>query len=94
MTKVMINGLVWLCVVIVLEWHTKKVVGYYAGLQAKARHWLNALNKAVDRQFAHCVRGYGQKLMADNGCQPTSLAFMKPCRVLGITQAFTNDNNL
>ena len=31
--------------------------------------------------------------MSDNGCQPTSLAFMKACSTLGIRQAFTSYNN-
>jgi putative transposase len=31
--------------------------------------------------------------MRDNGCQPTSLAFMEACSPLEIHQAFTRDNN-
>ena len=31
--------------------------------------------------------------MRDNGCQPTSVAFIKTCATLGITQAFTSSNN-
>lgn len=31
--------------------------------------------------------------MSDNGCQPTSVAFMKACATLGITQTFTSYNN-
>ena len=31
--------------------------------------------------------------MADNGCQPTSLAFMRACAALGIRQAFTSYSN-
>jgi transposase InsO family protein len=31
--------------------------------------------------------------MADNGCQPTSLAFMRPCAGLGVRQAFTGYSN-
>jgi transposase InsO family protein len=31
--------------------------------------------------------------MSDDGCQPTSVAFMKTCATLGITQAFTSENN-
>jgi hypothetical protein len=32
-------------------------------------------------------------LMGDNGCQPTSTAFMQACATLGIHQAFTRDTN-
>lgn len=93
MTKVMINGFGWIYVVVVLDWRTKKVVGHYAGPQAKTEHWLMALERAVDHQFPHGVRGGGLHLMSDNGCQPTALSFMKACRTMGIQQAFTTYNN-
>jgi hypothetical protein len=50
MIKVMIERFGWIYVVMVIDWHTKKVVGHYAGLQSKAWHWLIALNLAVNRQ--------------------------------------------
>ena len=78
---------------VVLDWHTKKVVGHYAGLQARAWHWLVALNRATNRQFPDGVRDRALNLMADNGCQPTSLAFMRACAAMGIRQAFTSYNN-
>ena len=31
--------------------------------------------------------------MSDNGCQPTSVAFLRTCGQLGIAQAFTSYNN-
>ncbi|QJT10340.1 IS3 family transposase [Oceanidesulfovibrio marinus] len=93
MTKVMIDGFGWMYVVIVLDWRTKKVVGHYAGAQARTEHWLAALDQAVNRQFPEGVRGGGLHLMSDNGSQPTSLSFMKTCHCLGITQAFTAYNN-
>jgi transposase InsO family protein len=93
MTKVMIGGFGWIYVVVVLDWRTKKVVGHYAGEQAKAEHWLAALDQAVNKQFPRGVRGQGLQLMADNGSQPTSVSFMKACRVMGIRQAFTSYNN-
>jgi hypothetical protein len=69
------------------------VVGHYAGLQARAWHWLVALNRAVNYQFPHGIEGQRLSLMADNGCQPTSLAFMRACAALGIRQAFTSYSN-
>jgi putative transposase len=93
MTKVMIEGFGWVYVVVVLDWHSKKVVGHYAGLQARAWHWLVALNRAANRQFPGGIAGQGVNLMADNGCQPTSLAFMRACAAMGIKQAFTSYNN-
>ena len=93
MTKVMIEGFGWVYLVVVLDWHTKKVVGHYAGLQARAWHWLVALNRAVNRQFPDGVSDQGLNLMADNGCQPTALAFLRACAAMGIRQAFTSYNN-
>jgi putative transposase len=93
MTKVMIEGFGWVYLVVVLDWHTKKVVGHYAGLQARAWHWLVALNRAVNRQFPDGVRDWALNLMADNGCQPTSLAFLRACAAMGIRQAFTSYSN-
>jgi putative transposase len=93
MTKVMIEGFGWVHLVVVLDGHSKKVVGHYAGLQARAWHWLVALNRAVNRQFPHGIEGQGLNLMADNGCQPSSLTFLRACAALGIRQAFTSYNN-
>jgi putative transposase len=93
MTKVMIEGFGWVYLVVVLDWHSKKVVGHYAGLQARAWHWLVALNRAVNRQFPDGVRDRAPNLMADNGCQPTSLAFMRACAAMAIRQAFTSYSN-
>jgi putative transposase len=54
---------------------------------------LVALNRAVNRQFPDGVRDRALNLMADNGCQPTSLAFMRACAAMGIRQAFTSYSN-
>ncbi len=51
------------------------------------------MDQAVNRQFPQGVQGLGLSLMSDNGCQPTSVAFLKTCATLGITQAFTSYNN-
>jgi putative transposase len=93
MTKVMVAGFGWVYIVVVLDWYTKKVVGHYAGVPCTAKHWLAALDMAVNQQCPEGARGMGVALMRDNGCQPTSLAFMEACRSLEIHQAFTRDNN-
>ena len=93
MTKVLVDSFGWVYVVIVLDWYTKKIVGYYASIQSKAVHWLAALNMAVNRQFPEGARGHNIHLMSDNGCQPTSLLFMESCRAMGVEQAFTSYNN-
>jgi putative transposase len=93
MTKVMVAGFGWISIVVVLDWYTKKIVGYYAGVPCAAKHWLAALHMAVNQQFPDGARGKGLSLMSDDGCQPTSLAFMEACSTLEIHQAFTRDHN-
>jgi putative transposase len=93
MTKVLVEGVGWVYIVIVLDWYTKAVVGHSAGLRCTAIQWLEALDMAVNGQFPQGVRGQGVSLMSDNGCQPTSTAFMQACATLEIQQAFTSYNN-
>jgi len=92
MTKVM-SKTGWVYVVIVLDWYTKKIVGHYSGRQARTKEWLEALNKALNREYPQGVRGNKLKLISDNGSQPTSLSFMKACSTLDIKQIFTSYNN-
>jgi len=92
MTKVMTES-GWVYVVIVLDWYTKKIVGHYSGRQARTADWLEALERALKREFPGGVRGNGLKLMSDNGSQPTSLSFMKACSNLEVEQVFTSYNN-
>jgi len=93
MSKVMVAGFGWMYIVVVLDWYTKKIVGYYSGMQCRSRHWLEALDEAVNREFPGGVKGSKLSLMSDNGSQPTSLVFMKACREMGIKQAFTSYGN-
>jgi putative transposase len=93
MTKVLVEGVGWIYIVVVLDWYTQMLVGDYAGMQGKSQHWLAALEMAVNQQFPTGVRGQGLALMSDNGCQPTATAFMRACGLLGIQQALTSDNN-
>ena len=93
MTKVLVESFGWVYVVVVLDWYTKKFVGYHIGLQATTQHWLAALDMAVNRQFPTGIEGHPLHLMSDNGCQPTSVRFLATCGQLGITQAFTSYNN-
>jgi putative transposase len=72
MTNVMVEGCGWVSIVLVLDWYTKKIVGDDAGMPCTARHWVEALERAVNRQFPDGARGKGLSLMSDHGCQPTS----------------------
>lgn len=92
MTKVMTDS-GWVYIVIVLDWYSKKVVGHYSGSQATSGHWLDALERGLNRQFPDGVRGHDLHLMSDNGSQPTSLRFIEACSSLKVEQAFTSYNN-
>jgi putative transposase len=93
MTKVLVEGVGWVYIGIVLDWYTKKIVGFQAGLRCTAPQWREAVDRAVNTQFPDGAQGHGLSLMSDNGCQPTSGAFLEACRALEIRQAFTSDNN-
>jgi putative transposase len=93
MTKVLVQGFGWVYIVMVLDWYTKTIVGYDAGIRCTAQQWRLALDMAVNRQCPAGVREQGLSLMSDNGCQPTSVAFMQACSALGIHQTFTSYNN-
>jgi putative transposase len=93
MTTVLVAGFSWVYIVVVLDWYTKAIVGYYAGIRCTSKQWLAALDMAVNGQFPRGVRDQGLSLMSDNGCQPTSIAFMEACSTLEIHQTFTSYNN-
>lgn len=93
MTKVLVEPEGWLYIVLVLDWYTKKIVGWQAGTRSTASDWLQALEMGLQQQFPNGVREQGLYLMSDNGCQPTGKTFMKACRTLEVTQAFTSYNN-
>ena len=93
MTKFMINGLGWVYLVIVLDWFTKKIVGFDLSLRSRTSDWEKALDMALNNQFKDGVRDKGLNLISDNGSQPTSVAFMKNLSHLGINQIFTTYDN-
>ena len=72
MAKVLIQNFGWVYIVILLDWYSKKIVGYHADIRSKTEHWLKTLDMAVNRQFPNGARGQGLHLLSDNGCQPTS----------------------
>ncbi len=79
--------------IIVIEWNTKKIVGYYTGSQAKTWHWFVVLKSALSKQLSDGVRNYNLKLMSDNGSHLTSINFMKACKTMGVEQPFTSYRN-
>jgi putative transposase len=78
MTKVLVEGCGWVSVVVVLDWYTKVIAGYYAGIRGTAKDWLGALDRALNRQFPLGVRGDGLSLLSDPGSQPPPSPSLRP----------------
>ena len=94
MTKMMVPAWGWLYLHVVLDWYSKKIVGYNLSSRSKTRDWREALEGALNRQFPHGVREAGTlRLVSDHGSQPTSIGFMASCGLLGISQIFTSYSN-
>ena len=92
MTKVKIPSYGWAYLHLVLDWGSKKLVGWQISSTSKTQDWLDALHLAVNRQFP---QGYEENhkplmLVTDNGCQPTSAAFKRQSKMMGINQIFTS----
>ncbi len=77
MTKFIIPDLGWAYLVIVLDWFSRKVVGWQLSCRCRTQEWCEALEEAVIQEFPNGVRGQGLRLISDNGCQPSSRSFLK-----------------
>lgn len=95
MTKIMIRDFGWVYLVVVLDWYSKKIVGYSIDTHSKTNHWLEALHQACDTQFPQGIlkKEHDLYLISDNGSQPTSHRFMQACSVMEIQQIFASYNN-
>ena len=93
MTKIMIPSEGWAYLHVVLDWASKKLVGWSLSRRSKAADWLEALDSAVNAQFPRGIREMkpeGLYLVSDHGCQPTSKSFMEKAEALGFHQVFAS----
>lgn len=93
MTKFYIDTVGWIYFVIVLDWYTKKIVGWHLSLRSKADQWIEALNQAVDAELPNGSHEYGLMLVSDNGSQPTSIKYESNCNLLKIEHITTSYSN-
>ena len=93
MTKIMIPDEGWAYLHVVLDWASKKLVGWSLSRRSKATDWMDALEFAVNAQFPEGIREMkpdGLYLVSDHGCQPTSKSFMEKAKALGFYQVFSS----
>ena len=93
MTKTWVQGYGWVYIVLVIDWYTKQIVGHFAGGYCRSQEWLQALELGILKKLPKGSLGKELKLVSDNGCQPSSIAFQKACKLLGIEQIYTSYNN-
>jgi putative transposase len=93
MTKFKVDNLGWIYLVAVIDWYSRKVVGYAIGRDCRSDLWISALEMAVLSEFPNGSREANLFLMSDNGSQPTSKKFRQVTGTLGIQQAFTAYSN-
>lgn len=93
MTKFFVNQVGWVYVIFVLDWFTRKIVGYTLSLRCRSQEWIEALEMAVQTQCPQGAREYQLHLMSDNGSQPTSQAYQNVCHTLNINHVTTSYSN-
>ena len=93
MTKFYVDTVGWLYFVVVLDWFTKKIVGWDLSLRSKSEQWIDALNQAVEKELTQGSREYNLMLISDNGSQPTSIKYEKLCNTLRINHITTSYSN-
>lgn len=93
MTKFYVNTQGWLYFVVVLDWYTKKILGYKLNIRSKADDWIEALNMAVEENCPLGAREYDLNLMSDNGSQPTSIKYQSVVDLLKINHVTTSYSN-
>ncbi len=93
MNKFMVESVGWVYLGVVLDLHTKKMVGWNLSLRSTACGCEEFLNVALNNQFLDGVQGNRLKLASNNGSQPTSCSFIDDMANLGIEQIFTSYND-
>lgn len=91
MTKILIPSYGWAYLHIVIDWGSKKLVGWNLRATSKTEDWLDSLHLGLNKQFPNGVRqAKSLMLVTDNGCQPTSKRFDFECRKLNLNHIFTS----
>lgn len=90
MTKFFLEGFGWVHVMGIIDLFDRMIVGYHISPRARGAEWLATFNDAVQKRFPDGVReALPLILQTDNGCQPTSRAFVKGIRLCDVGLAYT-----
>ena len=93
-TKLWINGIGWVNLIVLIDWYTKEILGHGLYLRNRSKEWIDVLHSGLVKGFFN--RGLNLSnlhLVSDHGSQPTSRSFMKFCKEYGIDQIFATFNN-
>lgn len=82
-----------LYLVVVLDVFTRSIVDWHLSTRCCTKEWLVALDNSLMTEFPGGVRRQDLVVRTDNGCQPTSRAFIKALDTLGITPEWTGYNS-
>lgn len=89
MTKTYLNGYGWLYIMAIIDRYDRSIVGYEINSRSRAAEWLAAFDKAIKNRFPHGTRDHGLILQVDNGCQPTSKAFIREVSTCDVTLVYS-----
>jgi len=92
MTSFMLTTGVPLFLVLVMDIFTRRIVGWHLNHRCRAKEWLNALHQALCVEFPNGPRNEGLTVRMDNGCQPTSNAYIDTLQTCGITGEWVGFN--
>lgn len=92
MTSFLLTNGVKLFLILVMDVFTRRIVGWHVNRRCRAREWLNALNEALLTEFPNGSRGKELTLRMDNGCQPTSKAYIETLNTCDITGEWVGFN--
>ena len=78
---------------IVLDWYTKKVVGYKLKLRFKSEDCIDGLDMVLELNCPLGARKHNLNLMSDNDLQLTSCKYETNITLLGINHVTTSYSN-
>lgn len=93
MTSFMLTSGVKVFLVVVLDIFTRRIVGWHLNRRCRAKEWLAALNMALCSEFPEGPRSKNLTLRMDNGCQPTSSAYIDTLQTCEITGEWIGFNS-